>query len=76
MDLDALLDANITFHGVLLQNDGDRTRALADLLDTGALRPVISATLPLSEAAEAHRLLEQGHSGGKIVLTVGADPGT
>jgi len=76
LDLDALLDANITFHGVLLQNDGDRTRALADLLDTGALRPVISATLPLSEAAEAHRLLEQGHSGGKIVLTVGADPGT
>ena len=32
LDLDPLLDANITFHGVLIQDDGDRTRALADLL--------------------------------------------
>ena len=70
LDLDPLLDANLTFHGVLLQDDGDRTRRLADLLDTGTLRPVISRTLPLSEAARAHLLLEQGHSGGKIVLTM------
>ena len=27
LDLDLLLDANITFHGVLVQDDGDRTRA-------------------------------------------------
>jgi NADPH2:quinone reductase len=73
LDLDPLLDANITFHGVLLQDDGNRTRRLASLLDTGALRPVISHTLPLSEAAQAHRILEQGHPGGKIVLTVVAD---
>ena len=26
LDLDPLLDANITFHGVLIQDDGDRTR--------------------------------------------------
>jgi NADPH2:quinone reductase len=71
VDLDPLLDANITLHGVLLRDDGRRTRDLAALLDTGELRPVISRTLPLSEAAEAHRLLEQGHAGGKIVLTVG-----
>jgi len=76
LDLDPLLDANITFHGVLLQDDGDRTRRLADLLDTGALRPVISRTLPLSEAARAHLLLEQGHSGGKIVLTVAPEAST
>ena len=70
LDLDPLLDANLTFHGVLLQDDGDRTRELAALLDAGALRPVISRTLPLAEAAQAHRILEQGHSGGKIVLTL------
>ena len=73
LDLDPLLDANITFHGVLLQNDGTRTRHLASLLDAGFLQPVISHTLPLSEAAQAHRILEQGHAGGKIVLTVAAD---
>jgi NADPH:quinone reductase-like Zn-dependent oxidoreductase len=70
LDLDPLLDANITFHGVLIQDDGDRTRALAALLDKGALRPVISHLLPLAAAAEAHRILEDGHAGGKIVLDI------
>src|SRR6185312_3648816 len=70
LDLDPLLDANITFHGVLIQDDGDRTRALADLLGRRELRPVISHMLPLDAAAEAHRILEAGHAGGKIVLDV------
>ena len=70
LDLDPLLDANITFHGVLVQDDGDRTRALAALLGQGALRPVVSHRLPLEAAAEAHRILEAGHAGGKIVLDV------
>ena len=70
LDLDLLLDANITFHGVLIQDDGDRTRALAALLDRRALRPVVSHMLPLAAAAEAHRIVEGGHAGGKIVLDV------
>jgi NADPH2:quinone reductase len=70
LDLDPLLDASITFHGVLIQDDGDRTRALAGLLDQGELRPAISRRLPLEAAAEAHRILENGHAGGKIVLDV------
>jgi NADPH:quinone reductase len=70
LDLDPLLDANITFHGVLLQDDGQRTRELAELLAEHALQPVISHQLPLAEAAEAHRILEERHAGGKIVLNV------
>jgi NADPH:quinone reductase-like Zn-dependent oxidoreductase len=70
LDLDPLLDANITFHGVLVQDDSDRTRALAALLGRRALQPVISHVLPLAAAAEAHRILEGGHVGGKIVLDV------
>jgi NADPH2:quinone reductase len=31
---------------------------------------VIHATFPLSEAAEAHRVLESGEVVGKVVLTV------
>lgn len=65
-----LLDANITFHGVLIQDDGQRTRELAGLLAARTLRPVISRQLPLAEAAQAHRILERKHPGGKIVLTV------
>jgi NADPH:quinone reductase len=68
--LDPLLDANITFHGVLIQDDGTRTRALAALLDRRALQPVLSHVLPLAAAAQAHRILEGGHTGGKIILDV------
>jgi hypothetical protein len=39
LNLDPLLDANITFHGVLIGDDGDRTLALAALLDRRALQP-------------------------------------
>ena len=68
LDLDPLLDANITFHGVLIGDDGDRTRRLAEQLADGSLRAVVSYELPLHEAARAHEILEQGHAGGKIVL--------
>jgi NADPH2:quinone reductase len=70
LDLDPLLDANITFHGVLIQDDGDRTRALARLQAEGALQAVVSHVLPLAAAEQAHRILEGGHAGGKIVLEV------
>ena len=68
LDLDPFLDNNLTLHGVLIEDDGARTRRLAGLLGNGDLRPVVSHVLPLADAAHAHRLLEAGHSGGKIVL--------
>jgi putative PIG3 family NAD(P)H quinone oxidoreductase len=40
------------------------------LVADGTIRPVIGRTLPLAEAAEAHRLMESGDSTGKIVLVV------
>ena len=70
LDLDAVLDHNITFHGVLIDDDGTRTRRLADLFARGVLRPHVSHVLPLEDAAQAHRILESGHAGGKVVLTV------
>jgi NADPH:quinone reductase len=36
--------------------------------EAGLLRPVVGATLPLAEAAAAHRLIEERHSTGKVVL--------
>ena len=40
------------------------------LLESGKLAPVISATFPLAQAADAHRLMESSQHIGKIILTV------
>ncbi|GAA5047413.1 NAD(P)H-quinone oxidoreductase [Nocardia callitridis] len=41
------------------------------LVADGTVAPVIGTEIPISEAAEAHRLLDSGTSFGKILLTVG-----
>jgi NADPH2:quinone reductase len=42
----------------------------AQLIEEGRLKVTVSSVLPLEQAAEAHRLLERGHTMGKIVLSV------
>ncbi len=41
------------------------------VLDAGRCAPVIHATFPLAQAAEAHRLMESSQHIGKIMLTLG-----
>jgi NADPH:quinone reductase-like Zn-dependent oxidoreductase len=43
---------------------------LSELLEAGKLISVIDRTYPLRETAEAFRYLEEGHPGGKVVITV------
>jgi putative PIG3 family NAD(P)H quinone oxidoreductase len=47
---------------------GEVTEHVWPLVADGTIRPMIGRTLPLAEAAEAHRLMESGESTGKIVL--------
>ena len=58
-----------------LEEKGAIARALREhvwpLLEHGRVRPVIHATLPAGQAAEAHRLMESDAHIGKIVLVVG-----
>lgn len=44
--------------------------ALADLLESGQVTPVIDRTYPLDDAAEALRYVGAGHTRGKVVITV------
>jgi NADPH:quinone reductase-like Zn-dependent oxidoreductase len=44
--------------------------ALAELVESGKVTPVVDRTFALPEAAEAIRYLEQGHPAGKVVVTV------
>lgn len=45
-------------------------KQIADLIDAGKLQTLVSKVLPLQDVAEAHRLSEEGHMHGKIVLKV------
>ena len=47
---------------------GEILRRCAELVDAGKLRIEVAQTLPLEQAAEAHRLIETGHTQGKLVL--------
>lgn len=45
--------------------------ACADWIDRGLLKAHVSQIFPLTHAAEAHAMIEQGHTTGKLVLDVG-----
>ncbi|HKB14002.1 MAG TPA: NAD(P)H-quinone oxidoreductase [Vicinamibacterales bacterium] len=40
------------------------------LLESGAVKPIVYATFPLRDAAEAHRVMESGRHIGKLLLVV------
>ena len=50
-------------------NHNDLT-VLADMMQSGKLKPVIDRRYKLSEIADAVRYLEEGHARGKVILTV------
>jgi NADPH:quinone reductase-like Zn-dependent oxidoreductase len=53
-----------------VQPNGAQLSAIAKLIDSAKLRPIIDRILPLSEARRAHELSESRHVRGKIVLRV------
>jgi NADPH:quinone reductase-like Zn-dependent oxidoreductase len=54
----------------LVRPDAAGLERLAELVESGALRVVVAAVLPLGRAGAAHALLESGHTTAKIVLAV------
>lgn len=59
-----------TMYGVRPEKQGEILCAVAELVDSGRLKPHVSRVLDLKELAEAHRHQETGHATGKIVIRV------
>jgi NADPH:quinone reductase-like Zn-dependent oxidoreductase len=55
---------------VFVRPDPAQLSSLAAAIDSGDLRVHVQETLPLSAAARAHELLEEGRTRGKVVLAV------
>ncbi|WP_041832271.1 NADP-dependent oxidoreductase [Actinoplanes sp. N902-109] len=62
--------AGVRATGILVEPDGPALASIATLIEQGAITVEVAATFPLAEAAAAHRTLEEGHTRGKVVLTV------
>jgi NADPH:quinone reductase-like Zn-dependent oxidoreductase len=56
--------------GLIAKERQEDLQALVELIERGAITPIIDRTFPLAAAADAIRYLEQGHPAGKIVVTV------
>jgi NADPH2:quinone reductase len=77
LDLRPVLQKRLTITGSTLRartvdEKGAIARALEEnvwpLLSRGEVRPIVHATFPLAQAADAHRMLESGDVIGKVVL--------
>jgi NADPH:quinone reductase-like Zn-dependent oxidoreductase len=69
MDLRFLFAKQISIIGSSMGPTPDFYRVM-NLVFDGKLKPVIGATLPLSDIAEGHRILEAGENFGKVVLEI------
>ncbi len=79
VNLIPLLQKRLTVTGSTLRarRPGEKGRIARELesrvwplLSTGIVKPIVHATFPLAQAADAHRVLDSGSHIGKIVLTV------
>jgi len=69
-DMDALKPKGLHGEQYMAKSLPDQLKQLAELIDAGKIKPVIAQQLSLKEAAKAHRISEEGHTRGKIVLNV------
>lgn len=56
--------------GLATKIDREDLLALAELVEAGAVTPVIDRSYPLIEAPDAIRYMAEGHARGKVVITV------
>jgi len=62
--------AGVRATGYQVAPDGSTLAIISRLLQSGEVRVHVDQVFELAQAADAHRLIEEGHTRGKIVLRV------
>lgn len=60
----------IHMEGFLTKSLPEELQQLANLIDSGKIKPIVTKKFSLKNAAAAHKEIEKGHTRGKMVLTV------
>ena len=70
-----LLSAFVSQKAVMFiaKSSQDDLMLLGELIATGKLKPVIESRYSLSDAANAIRIVEEGHARGKVLIILEAD---
>jgi NADPH:quinone reductase-like Zn-dependent oxidoreductase len=68
--IEAARELNLRATGFLVEPDPVGLAGISALIEAGHLRVHVDRVFDLEQAAEAHRVAEAGHGGGKIVLRV------
>lgn len=61
--------ANVSYEFLLMRASGDQLRQIAQLVETGTIRPVVGATFPFDQTPQALESLAKGGIRGKAVIT-------
>ncbi len=70
MHLWPLLRKGVRFRHVVKRCDGQQLAAIAELVEAGAIKPIIDRVYPLDAIVDAHRHSESHRARGKIVVAV------
>lgn len=62
--------ASVSFKYVFVEPDGNELTNLAEMVEDGALQVKVAARFALQDAAQAHAMIETGHTCGKIALLI------
>ena len=63
--------ANAIGKHIFIQPNAEILREMAELIDTGKVRPIVGAEFSLQDLNKAHELSESGRARGKIVIHIG-----
>lgn len=64
----------VSYAFVFMKAQGAQLQKITQLIEAGAIRPVIDRTYPLESTAEALRYIEQGRAKGKVVIQITGKP--